>query len=573
VAPRITGFSPLRAVAGASVSITGTTLGGVTAVRFGGVTAPIVSGSTSEVVATVPATAPTIGRITVVTPDGQSVSPTDFLVIRPPKVTSLSPAAAAVGATVTLGGTNLASAIDVSFNGVPVDRRVVLSNSALRVVVPLGATTGTVSVTNAAGSGTSAASFRVLPAITAVSPASGLIGDTVTISGTTFTGLIAVRFGAAAAGVVSSTDDTIVVTVPASATTGPVTVTTGAGTATSATPFEVIRPPTVSVSPAAAPPGSAVNLDGSGVGSATAVTFNNLAASFTRVSATRLRAIVPDLAVSGPVSVTNPAGTGAAAFRVTPKISAIDPLSGPVGDAITITGGGFVGVPGVLFGAAHASPTSVSLTAIVVAVPAGAGNGPVKVTTTEGTATSPLPFTVIVKPTLTSFTPTRGVAGTVVKLVGTSLTPTSVVKFNGVEATVSGNASVTTSLMVTVPAGATTGRITVTNAAGTVTSATDFHVPPTVTGFSPDAGEAGTLVTIEGSALNGASVVRVGGAVATIVSVTDTEVVAIVPGTATTGVISVTTPEGTAVSAEAFEVLAPATASVIRLRRLLSGSR
>src|SRR5437899_11758043 len=98
-----------------------------------------------------------------------------------------------------VNGTNLASATAVRFNGVAVDRRVVLSNTALRVTVPLGATTGRVSVTNAAASANSSAIFKVLPAISDVSPSSGFVGSTVTITGTTFTGLVSVSFGAAAA--------------------------------------------------------------------------------------------------------------------------------------------------------------------------------------------------------------------------------------------------------------------------------------------------------------------------------------------------------------------------------------
>jgi hypothetical protein len=575
VAPRITGFSPPSGLPGANISITGTTLSNATFVRFGGVAAVIVGNTAGEVVATVPATAPT-GRITVVTAAGQSVSPADFLVIRRPTVSLLSPAAAAVGGTVIVGGTNLASATAVTFNGFPVDRRVVLSNSALRVTVPLGATTGQVGVTNAAGSATSAAAFRVLPAITEVSPASGLIGDTVTITGTTFTGLVSVRFGAAAAGVVSDSDSEVVVTVPAAATTGPVTLTTAAGTATSPTAFEVIRPPSgFTFTPGTGPAGTPVTIDGGSVGSATDVMFGGVTATFTRVSATRLRATVPLLAVSGAIAITNPAGTGTSGtFRVTPKIISFTPSLGPRGASVAITGSGFVGVPIVRFGLVATSPTSVSPTAVVASVPLTALTGPITVTTTEGSAVSATPFIVILAPTLTSFMPASGTPGTVVKLVGTSLTGTSLVQFNGIAANTSANASITTTLTATVPDGATTGRITITNEAGTVTSTADFRVPPTISGFAPAAGVAGTEVTISGNALDTTTSVAFGGAVATLLSVNASQVVAIVPGTAVTGRITVTTAQGVATSADEFEVLAPvASSAASRLRRPVSATR
>jgi hypothetical protein len=575
VAPRITGFSPPSGLPGANISITGTTFDNATVVRFGGVAAVIVGNTAGEVVVTVPATAPT-GRITVVTAAGQSVSPADFLVIRAPTVSALSPAAAAVGGTVIVGGTNLASATAVTFNGVPVDRRVVLSNSALRVTVPLGATTGQVGVTNAAGSATSsaAAPFRVLPAIMDVSPASGLIGDTVTITGTTFTGLVSVRFGAAAAGVVSDSDSEVVVTVPAAGTTGPVTLTTAAGTATSPTAFEVIRPPSgFTFTPGTGPAGTQVTIDGGSVGSATDVMFGGVTATFTRASATRLRATVPLLAVSGSIAITNPAGTGTSGtFRVTPKIISFTPSLGPRGASVAITGSGFVGVPIVRFGLVATSPTSVSPTAVVASVPPGALTGPITVSTTEGSAVSSTPFIVILPPTLTSFIPASGTPGTLVKLVGTSLTGTSLVQFNGIpSANTSANASITTTLTATVPDGATTGRITVTNEAGTVTSAADFRVPPTISGFAPEAGVAGTEVTISGNALNTTTSVAFGGAVATLLSVNASQVVAIVPGTAVTGRITVTTVQGAATSADEFEVLASGAA--FRLRRPVSATR
>ena len=572
VAPRITGFSPALGLPGANVSITGTSLAGATAVKFGSAPALSFSSTLGQVVAIVPPTALS-GRITVVTPDGQSVSPADFLVIRPPTVGSFSPAAGAVGATVTVNGTNLASATAVRFNGVPVDRRVVLSNNALRVTVPLGATTGLVSVTNAAGSANSSATFKVLPAISDVSPSSGFVGDTVTITGTSFTGLVSVKFGSVGASLSSPpTDEQVVVTVPTGAVTGPVTLTTGAGTATSATPFEVIRPPTVtSFTPGSGPTGTNVLITGESVGSATMVTFNGLnASSVTRKSASSVVAPVPLLATSGPIGITNPAGSvlSASPFRVTPSITGFNPPLGAVGTNVTISGSGFSDVPTVRFGGvAAAPPSSVSLTTLVAAVPAGALTGPITVTTSQGTGTTSARFTVVRTPTLTSFAPTSGAAGTSVLLVGTSLTSTSTVTFNGFNASVSSpNASVTTALRAVVPAGATTGPIAITNEAGTVTSSSNFHVLPTVTGFTPTAGAAGDTVTIMGNALNAVTGVRFGGADATVLPGGNaSQVMAIVPGTATTGPITVITVEGSDTSADDFEVLGPM-ASAPRLR-------
>jgi len=78
---------------------------------------------------------------------------------------------------------------------------------------------------------------------------------------------------------------------------------------------------------------------------------------------------------------------------------------------------------------------------------------------------------------ITSFTPGGGPVGTTVTINGTdfSATPNSnIVKFNGTQATVT-NAT-TKQLVVTVPAGATSGKISVTVNGKTATSATDYAV-------------------------------------------------------------------------------------------------
>jgi hypothetical protein len=93
--------------------------------------------------------------------------------------------------------------------------------------------------------------------------------------------------------------------------------------------------------------------------------------------------------------------------------------------------------------------------------------------------------TAVLAPVIASFAPATGPAGTQVAITGTDFTAATTVAFNGTAATaVTFNSA--TSLMATVPAGATTGAITVANIYGTSTSATSFVVLPTPT--------AGTLL-------------------------------------------------------------------------------
>ena len=81
--------------------------------------------------------------------------------------------------------------------------------------------------------------------------------------------------------------------------------------------------------------------------------------------------------------------------------------------------------------------------------------------------------------------------------------------------------------------------------------------PPTITGFSPTSGSAGTVVTISGSAFTGATDVRfndvsVGTGNFTVDS--DVQITATVPNAATTGPLSVITLGGTAISSGTFIV-------------------
>jgi hypothetical protein len=109
---------------------------------------------------------------------------------------------------------------------------------------------------------------------------------------------------------------------------------------------------------------------------------------------------------------------------------------------------------------------------ITATVPALATTGPVFVTTPGGTnQTAPV---LKIKPGIKSFTPGFGPVGTTVTITGSAFTGATKVQFNGVSAvfTVVSDTKIT----ATVPAGATTGKITVYTAGGKGTSAIVFVV-------------------------------------------------------------------------------------------------
>jgi hypothetical protein len=221
-----------------------------------------------------------------------------------------------------------------------------------------------------------------------------------------------------------------------------------------------------------------VTVSGTGFTGATSVTFNGTTASFVEVSDLEITATVPAGATTGPIAVTTIAGTGTSAGSFTvvaaPVVTSFTPTSGPVGTDVTISGTGFTGATSVTFNGTTASFVEVSDLEITASVPAGATSGLIAVTTAGGTGTSTGTFTVVAAPVLTSFTPTSGPVGTGVTISGTGFTGATSVTFNGTSASFVEVSDV--EITTTVPAGATTGPVFVTNPAGTGASAAHFTV-------------------------------------------------------------------------------------------------
>ncbi len=240
-----------------------------------------------------------------------------------------------------------------------------------------------------------------------------------------------------------------------------------------------------------------------------------------------------------------------------PTITGFAPTSAPVGASVLINGTDFGGATSVTFNGTNATFSVTSATAIQATVPSGATSGPIAVTTPSGTANSAGDFTVTASPpsppTITSFAPTSGPVGTSVQINGTDFGGASSVTFNGVDASFSVDSA--TVIQASVPSGAATGPISVTTPSGTANSTGPFLVTPTITDFAPASGQVGTSVQINGTSFDGASTVTFNGVSANFAVISSTTIQATVPAAATTGAITVTTPGGTATSANSFTVM------------------
>ncbi len=161
-------------------------------------------------------------------------------------------------------------------------------------------------------------------------------------------------------------------------------------------------------------------------------------------------------------------------------------------------------------------------------------------------------------PTITSINPAGAKPGATVTFTGTNFAspagPTTV-KFTGsVAAPVVPSADGTT-IVVSVPAAAQQGAVTITTDAGSVNSAV-FVVrrPPADLVPSPTSGAVGTVVTIKGNNLKGTTEVRFNGLTTKFTVLGPNKLTAIVPVGATTGSIKVVNPWGSALTAAIFTV-------------------
>jgi len=107
-----------------------------------------------------------------------------------PSISSFSPASGAVGASVTITGSNFSGVTSVSFSGAQSTSYTVDSLTQITATVSGAATSGKISVTNSFGTGTSANDFVVLPIVLSENFSALTSGDNTTSGGsaTTWTG-------------------------------------------------------------------------------------------------------------------------------------------------------------------------------------------------------------------------------------------------------------------------------------------------------------------------------------------------------------------------------------------------
>jgi uncharacterized protein (TIGR03437 family) len=409
-APSISGLSVTAGTTGTAVTISGANFGssastsaGTSTVGFNGVAAGVTSWSSGSIGVTAPAGA-TSGNV-VVSVNGVASNGVRFTVV--PNITGLlvngvGSSVGPVGATLTLQGTGFGAAgfstatlngIVLAGNGV---KPVSWSNTAIVAVIPNTASSGPVKVT-VGGKTSNLVSFTIGAVITGVTPASGVAGSPVTVTGNGFgTAGGTVTFNGQAAVTTGWTDSSINSQVPSGATAGPVVVTVN-GVASNGMGFTPV--PVVSgLSPAWGVSGSSVVVQGSSFGAAqgtSTVSFNGVTAAVVSWSNTSIQVTAPGGALTGPVVVAvNGVQSAGSVFTYTPGITALVPSTALAQTPIKIEGSNFGATQGtstVTFNGVAAAVTNWNNNSIAAMVPGNASAGPV-VVTVNGVDSNGIPF-------------------------------------------------------------------------------------------------------------------------------------------------------------------------------------
>jgi hypothetical protein len=263
--------------------------------------------------------------------------------------------------------------------------------------------------------------------------------------------------------------------------------------------------------------------------------------------------------------------TALPAHAAVPTITSMFPPNPAPGCVASLTGTNFQTVANggpvslVQFGAQPAAgPVAIDAdTQLEATVPAALPASTASTVTVTNVTGASLPFVFATGaasacPGVPTPTPATGAVGSTVTLTGSFVSVPFAVRFNNVNATITGAPSAAL-VTVIVPSGAPSpSTIRVYTTAG-VGSATIPFIPtggaPTITSFTPTSGAAGTVVTITGTNFTGATSVKFNNVSSTSVTINSaTQITATVPSGATTGKISVTTPSGTGTSATDFTV-------------------
>ena len=320
------------------------------------------------------------------------------------------------------------------------------------------------------------------------------------------------------------------------------------------------RPAAVGMTPTSGVTGQRVAISGSNLGSLTAAEFGGgkVAAVFP-ISETLTEVEVPSGAMSGPITLRNAFGQTSTAtiFKLlsnpVPVITSIP--SGPVaiGSTFTVIGKNFYDVTAVRIGVLTAVFTVSSATEMTVTVPALALTSRVVLSGPGGTVQSAVDLQVVkALPAITSAASANGVIGQSFSFtIKATNYPTG---FSASPLPPGLLVDAGSGLVTGIPtaAGVFVSNLTATNEGGTTTGSLTITIsvppPPVVNSVYPAYVPTGGKILVAGDFLLQTTSVTVGGVAAVFEILSDDRLAVVMPAGVTTGVVAVTTLQGTITS-------------------------
>ena len=569
--PVITSLSPSTAAQGDLVTITGTDFDGVTGVTIGGQSATITTNPSpapndTSLVVRVPADATTGANNVILTTGAGSSSGSGLTVTAAtPTITSLSATSGIRGDSITITGNFFNSVTAVKFGTVSATSYTVNSVTSITATVPTAAANGAQNVTVTAAGGTSSGSSftvnKTVPTVTATPTAGGITyGDTLASSNLT----------GGSASVAGSFAFTTPTTAPNAGTANQsVTFTPSDNTVYDTVVFNVSvtvakATPSVTATPTAAPItyGAALSTATLGGGSASvAGSFAYASPSATPAAGTANQSVTFTPSDTSNYNNVTAIQVSVTVNKATPTL--VSPTAGGLVTGQSLSSSSLTGGSATSSGASVAGSFAWTSPSTVPSI--GTASYSVTFTPTDtanfNTNSANVSVTTYGVPTISSVSPTSGLASASLTITGTYLS-NATVTIGGAAATVTANTA--TSITTTVPAGATvgSGNVVVTTAGGTVSSAFTVLAAPAITSLSASSVARGGTLTINGTNLGSASV-TIGGTNATVTSNTSSAVVVTVPTSLAFGSQSVvvTTAGGSATNSS-FSVAGYSTATL-----------
>lgn len=439
-----------------------------------------------------------------------------------PKVTlkSFGPMPIARGAELKFIGANLDKVTAVVLpNDITITTFNVKTPTLLTITIPQEAMPGYVTLKTPDGDITTKTPIGYSEPISIASftPATVKAGDELTITGDylNLVGevILTDRITVVEEDFISHSRTEIKLVIPAEAQTGKIAVSNAAEDPIivfSASTLTVKLPAYTSITPNPVKAGTALTIVGTDLDLVKTVTLGGnkviAAADFTSHTATQIVISVPNDTKDGKVTMIPASGVNVISaddlVMVIPTLS-VTPVTLKNGQDITVTGTNLDLIDRVTFGGnkqgiikAGGTPTQ-----ILVTVPDDAVTGVVTFFTKAAKEVAG-PNITMIDPVFTSFSPTSARASTDITITGTDLDLVTKVTFTGgIEGTPGARTS--TSLTVTVPVGAKTGKITMVAKNGTqVQSAIDFTILanlPLFGSYTELRGEPGKILTINGT--------------------------------------------------------------------------